>query len=181
MNIYFDTEFTGLHKDTTLISIGLVDEAGDTFYAEFNDYDDSQVNDWIRKNVIYNLYFNKNKLYTVLTSQNGKSTMVCGNKKDVSKKLLIWLDKYKKIQFISDVCHYDFVLLIDLLYGNALNIPNNVSPYCHDINQDIANYYNITDIVAFNESRESISHCSGDKHNSLHDAKVIKDIYEKIS
>ena len=38
MKIFFDTEFTGLHKDTSLISIGLVDEDGKTFYAEFLDY-----------------------------------------------------------------------------------------------------------------------------------------------
>ena len=56
MNIYFDTEFTGLHKDTTLISIGLVTENGDTFYAEFDDYDKTQCNDWIQENVINNLY-----------------------------------------------------------------------------------------------------------------------------
>ena len=30
MKIFFDTEFTGLHKNTTLISIGLVDENGRT-------------------------------------------------------------------------------------------------------------------------------------------------------
>ncbi len=34
MNIYFDTEFTGLHKNTTLISIGMIAENGRTFYAE---------------------------------------------------------------------------------------------------------------------------------------------------
>ena len=32
MKIFFDTEFTGLHKNTTLISIGLVSETGDEFY-----------------------------------------------------------------------------------------------------------------------------------------------------
>ena len=42
MKIFFDTEFTGLHKNTTLISIGCIDEAGRTFYAEFIDYDRSQ-------------------------------------------------------------------------------------------------------------------------------------------
>jgi DNA polymerase III epsilon subunit-like protein len=31
--IFFDTEFTGLHQKTTLISIGLVSECGKTFYA----------------------------------------------------------------------------------------------------------------------------------------------------
>ena len=41
--IFFDTEFTGLHQKTTLISIGLVSEDGREFYAELTDYDKSQV------------------------------------------------------------------------------------------------------------------------------------------
>jgi len=43
MKIFFDTEFTGLHQNTTLISIGLVTEQEHSFYAEFDDYDKSQV------------------------------------------------------------------------------------------------------------------------------------------
>ena len=39
MNIFFDTEFTGLQKDTDLISIGLISENNDVFYAEITDYD----------------------------------------------------------------------------------------------------------------------------------------------
>ena len=54
MKIFFDTEFTGLHKDTTLISIGLVSQDGKQFYAEFTDYDGKQVGDWIQENVIRN-------------------------------------------------------------------------------------------------------------------------------
>ena len=42
MKIFFDTEFTGLHKDTTLISIGLIDKYGRTLYGEFSDYDESK-------------------------------------------------------------------------------------------------------------------------------------------
>jgi hypothetical protein len=37
--VFFNTEFTGLHQNTTLISIGLVSECGKTFYAELTDYD----------------------------------------------------------------------------------------------------------------------------------------------
>lgn len=38
MRIFFDTEFTGLTDDARLISIGLVDEAGEhEFYAELAD------------------------------------------------------------------------------------------------------------------------------------------------
>ena len=37
--IFFDTEFTDLHRDALLISIGLVSEDGRTFYAELSDGD----------------------------------------------------------------------------------------------------------------------------------------------
>ena len=37
MKVFFDTEFTGLYKDTNLISIGLVSEDGKEFYAEIDD------------------------------------------------------------------------------------------------------------------------------------------------
>ena len=38
MKIFFDTEFTGLHKNTELISIGLIAENGNMFYGEITNY-----------------------------------------------------------------------------------------------------------------------------------------------
>ena len=55
MKIFFDTEFTGLHQKTTLISLGAITEYDHSFYAEFIDYDHSQVDEWISRNVIQNL------------------------------------------------------------------------------------------------------------------------------
>ena len=43
--MFFDTEFTGLHQNTTLVSIGLVSDEGERFYAELTDYDDTQCDD----------------------------------------------------------------------------------------------------------------------------------------
>ena len=108
MNIYFDTEFTGLHKDTTLISMGLVTENGDTFYAEFDDYDKTQCNDWIQENVINNLYGEERIKELRKTEYNA---YVYGNKNEITEELKLWLDLFKgeEIQFVSDVCHYDFV------------------------------------------------------------------------
>ena len=54
INLYFDAEFTGLHKDTTLISIGIVSASGESFYAEFNDFADYQISPWIKENVLSN-------------------------------------------------------------------------------------------------------------------------------
>lgn len=41
--IFFDSEFTGLHQNTTLISIGLISDDNNCFYAEFTDYDKNQL------------------------------------------------------------------------------------------------------------------------------------------
>ena len=57
--IFFDTEFTGLHQNTSLISIGLISEDGKEFYAEVSDFDKTQVNEWLEENVIKNLYVKK--------------------------------------------------------------------------------------------------------------------------
>jgi hypothetical protein len=59
--LFLDTEFTGLHQRTTLISIGIISECGKTFYAELSDYDLTQVDDWIQQNVIKNLIFDPPK------------------------------------------------------------------------------------------------------------------------
>ena len=65
MKIFFDTEFTGLHKDTTLISIGLISEDRRCFYAELTDYKrtlpDVDNWNWIEENVIANLYKSKSE------------------------------------------------------------------------------------------------------------------------
>lgn len=56
----FDTEFTGLHQNTTLVSIGLVSDEGERFYAELTDYDETQCDDWITKNVLDHLLLSGN-------------------------------------------------------------------------------------------------------------------------
>lgn len=190
MNIYFDTEFTGLHKNTTLISIGLVDEDGKSFYAIFNDYDRKQCDKWIQDNVIKHLNLvpkeeldeNGNFLYRCT---GGEYWVVQGNKEHIKKYLTEWLEQYDKIQLISDVCHYDMVLFIDI-FGGAFDIPENVSPVCHDICQDIADKFMLSDIEAFNYSREELLtyyhiDVKGEKHNSLYDALVIKELYKAMN
>ncbi len=186
MKIFFDTEFTGLHKDTTLISIGMVDEYGRTFYAGFSDYDETQCNDWIKENVIAHLNppheedLNKDGNFIYRCTDN-KYWVAYGNKEFVKKYLCEWFEQYDKVQLVSDVCHYDMVLFIDI-FGTAFDIPLNVCPSCHDINQDIAEHYCCSESEAFNKPREEILTnygfaIEGDKHNALYDAQVIKRIY----
>lgn len=182
MKIFFDTEFTGLHKNTTLISIGLIDENGRTFYAEFLGYDSNQVNDWIQENVIEHL---KYKMCISNWCNTDPEHFECvGYTYYIRNLLAHWLSKYDEVELVSDVCHYDMVLLIDI-FGDAFDLPENINPACHDINQDIARHFKISEREAFDLSREQIitdynKEIEGDKHNSLYDAKVIKEIYNSI-
>lgn len=186
MRLYFDTEFTGLHQGTTLISLGIISEDGRTFYAEFTGYDKTQVTSWIQENVIENLLFKTLQMEPCAdVDYKNRSVEVLGREYFVKARLAEWLRQFDSIQFVSDVCHYDFVLLAEL-FGGALKLPENVSAACHDINQDIASFYHISERAAFDKSREDIVEESlqvidGQKHNALYDAKVIKAIYEYIN
>ena len=183
MKLFFDTEFTGLHKETTLISIGIVSEDGRKFYAEFSDYDEEQCDDWIKDNVIKHMYARVEERDMI--DFGTRSATIYGNKPYVKNMLADWLNQFDEIQFVSDVCHYDFVLIIDL-FGSAFDLPKNINPACHDINQDIARHYGISEREAFDKSREEIvaelceKTVTGRKHNALYDAEVIRAIYKEI-
>lgn len=192
MNLYFDTEFTGLQKDTTLISLGIIAEDGHCFYAKFTDYNQEQVNDWIKENVLSKLNLSKEitDLYDVYE--------VTGTKEEIKEALLYWLGELDDTHFdlVSDVCHYDMMLFIDI-FGGAFDLPEFISPACYDINQDI--YYSTHSMLeAFDANRELllkdlvensvddvyytmlpiIELTDASKHNSLYDAIIIKALYE---
>ncbi len=158
MRVYFDTEFTGLVPETTLISIGMVDETGAMFYAEFDDYRKDLCDDWIQKNVIDNLIFKRpsmsldlnlsRKMISVsilealkeagIADYNCRNRFVKGNSNYISEELRTWLEEIpEQVQLVSDVCHYDMTLLCNL-FGGAFNLPKNVNPVCYDICQDIS-------------------------------------------
>lgn len=183
MKIFFDTEFTGLHKDTTLISIGCVDEDGRSFYAELSDYDKSQCDEWINENVISHLEYPKG-VHGIFRIGRYGQTSAFGKVGFVREKLTEWLAKYDEVQMVSDVCHYDMVLFISI-FGTAFDLPKGVNAACHDINQDIAQFMHISESEAFDASREGILAnneitIQGDKHNALYDAKVIRALYDLV-
>lgn len=185
MKLFFDTEFTGLHKNTTLVSVGIVAENGNRFYAEFSDFDESQCDNWIKENVLKHTILGGNDTLAARLGEDRNTTVILGSKADIRYELVEWLKQFDSVQFVSDVSHYDFVLLIDI-FGGAFDLPGNVSAACHDINQDIARHYGISEKEAFDKSREEIvselcgRQIEGEKHNALYDAEVIKAIYTEI-
>ena len=175
MEVFFDTEFTGLHQNTTLISIGCVSNAGDTFYAELSDFDYSQVDEWILNNVVNNLKFYNNAMEDHIAIE-GYITEAYGDKGFVAQKLHHWLLKYSEVEMWSDCLAYDW-MLFNQLWGHAFNIPKHV----YYIPFDISTVFKVNGIDP-DINREEFAGISDNslKHNALCDARVIKECYTKL-
>jgi hypothetical protein len=94
---------------------------------------------------------------------------------DIGSKLYEWLAQFDSVEVWSDCLAYDWVLFCDL-FGGALNIPKNIYYIPFDI-------CTVMKVEGFDPdvNREEFSGITGSKHNSLHDAKVIKACYEKMA
>lgn len=167
MKVFFDTEFTGLHQKTTLISIGLVTEDGREFYAEFTDYDKTQVDDWVQTNVIAKL--------------TGKG--IVGDTAFVRQELLKWLSEISHgcvLEMWSDCLAYDWMLFCEL-FGGAMGIP----PWIYYIPFDICTLFAAKNVDP-DINRETFScleaeTCKENKHNALHDAQIIRICYNRLN
>ncbi len=172
MRVYFDTEFTGLHQRTTLISIGAVSDDGQEFYAEFTDYDEAQVDDWIRENVLAHLRFTEN------VKRDGPRGVLLdgfvGDRAYIAPFLGAWLSRWDTVKIWSDCLAYDWVLFCEL-FGGAFGIPPNVYYIPFDLSTLLKVKGHNPDV-----NREEFAGMDGAKHNALHDAKVIRACVQKL-
>lgn len=192
MNLFLDTEFTGLTQKTNLISLAIVAENGVEFYAEFTDFNlstngfDEFI--WINDNVIANLYLNESNQSFELSKMYLK-----GSKSEVKSALVIWLNQFgitknkegeiqQTLFFWADVPHYDWVLFCEL-FGGARNIPPQIHYMCLDLATLL--YAKGED---FNKARTQILKEVNltlpegyAQHNALSDARLCKMIFESFN
>lgn len=196
--LFLDSEFTGLHQATSLISLGIISECGKTFYAEFTDYDKTQLNDWLESNVIANTWVFKNDIQTLMGKVVDKESSwadvhVFGSSEYIKPHLEEWLSQFEKIVIWSDCLSYDWVLF-NQIWGHAFSIPENILY----IPMDICTFFEIRGIDpdisreefatnTFSETKEPLffDKRTGDllekkKHNALWDAFVIRECYNKL-
>lgn len=200
--IYYDAEFTGLTKDTSLISVGFTtDDQNDYFYAEFNDYDDSKVDQWLQKHVIDNMIYNGHEnARQVFNDSDNIITVMKGNKNEVQCALNKWLfdihaKNDKQIQFYTDCYAYDWVLLNDLITNgkSALYIPKFIYYIPFDLStlmqskgidpdinrEEFAGTSEIQNLLD-SEPFKTMATNKNVKHNSLWDAFVAKKCFQRI-
>jgi hypothetical protein len=178
MKVFFDTEFTGLHQATTLISIGLVSESGCTFYAEFTDYDESQIDEWLQENVIHNLTLQGESILSLIQNKEyddyGKARII-GNKSLIVARLEDWLSQFETIEMWSDCLAYDWVLFCELFGGGAECLPRNV----YYIPFDICTLFKVKGIDPDIKRTDFSEMKDGKSHNALFDAKMTMACYRK--
>ena len=192
--LFLDTEFTGLHQSTTLISLGIISECGKTFYAEFTDYDKTQLNDWLEENVIANTWVAKHNPITsmgeVISEERWADVHVFGSSDYIKPFLEKWLLQFEKIVIWSDCLAYDWVLF-NQIWGHAFSIPENI----HYIAMDICTVFEMQgidpdisreeycEIETFREERTKELHedFQSIKHNALWDAFIIRECYNKLT
>lgn len=207
--LFFDTEFTGLHQNTTLISIGIIAETGQIFYAELSDYDKSQIDEWLQKNVIDNLlmaepkegeqeYFSAIRHFDNPVGEDlykSYSLQLRCDQKVLQVELGKWLAQFEQVEMWSDCLSYDWVLFCQI-FGHAFSIPKNVFyiPFdiCTlfyergidtDINREL--FAADTNRELFSESGTPLffdaeGRVEQQKHNALWDAKIIRECFAKL-
>lgn len=192
--LFLDLEFTGLHQATTPISLGIISECGKTFYAEFTDYDRTQLNDWLEENIIPNTWVAINNPITsmgeVVSEERWADKHVFGSSDYIKPFLEEWLSQFEKIVIWSDCLSYDWVLFCNI-WGHAFSIPENVYYIAMDIctvfemqgiDPDISRE-DYCEIETFKEERTKELHedFKSVKHNALWDAFIIRECYNKLT
>lgn len=174
--LFLDTEFTGLHQQTSLISLALVPMDGPYFYAEFTDYKVQQIDDWLQQNVLANLYLDSVENELVKTNEYWQ---IKGDTISIQKYLEAYLTLFDNIKIWADCPAYDWVLFCNL-FGGALKIPNNI----HYMPMDFATALYVRGYKP-DEDRlkwlEKPSRIQFKKHNALGDAMVLKECYLKLN
>ncbi|MEA5260325.1 3'-5' exoribonuclease [Arcicella aquatica] len=184
--LFLDTEFTGLHQQSSLISIALVLDNQTYFYAELTDYDTGQISDWIQKNVIDNLLFAEKEEFI---SISGGKVRIKGTRQQLQRGLEEWFSQLPNVEIWADVLAYDWVLFCSI-FGDAFQIPKNI----FYIPFDMATALKIKGInpdtsrqkIAFKD-QHSQNECLSNydvknlsQHNALFDAIVLKEVYLKL-
>jgi hypothetical protein len=181
MKIFFDSEFTGLHQRTTLISIGFVSENGKEFYAESTDYDRNQIDEWLQENVINNLILTNETILSLIQKYDDYDTArIIGNLNLIRERLLLWLSQFDEIEVWSDCLSYDWILLSELIANRSKGYPQLPDNFIYHSPYDILTLFKMKGVDPDVNRQDFAEMSDGKAHNALWDAKVIQACYKKL-
>lgn len=171
--IFLDTEFTGLTQDTQLLSLALLTDDEQSFYAEFTDYDAALLSAWHHEHVLPYLRLQAG---TSITTQ--AKWEVAGDTPTVTRAVSAWLEQYEQIEIWADCPAYDWVLFCQL-FGGALQLPKHIFylPF------DLVTLFKAKGLDPDTDRRAFASldkQRAGPQHNALVDAQVTRACYQRL-
>lgn len=181
--LFVDFEFTGKKRATTPVSLGAVTEDGESqFYAEFTDFDESQVDAWLAEHVLrLRTLQGKAEGYRRttggLTELKGTVPFVVASPGGLAD----WIEGLGdgELTFASFGLSYDHVLFIDLFLMADVELPAFLRRYTFCVSTMLQVYGFDPNVVGLKEQFANQSDTQ--KHNALFDAHVARSIYLKLS
>ena len=152
IKVYFDTEFIARPYHLELISIGMVREDGETYYAISAEFDPKSAKPWVQQNVIAHL----------------EPEITPKSLQQIQEEILLFLAR-RTPEFWAYYASFDWVLFSWLMEDfNAM--PAHFPKYCLDLRQEIARLRFPKSQVPPNQN----------KHNALDDALWNKELHERL-
>ncbi|MDX2246837.1 MAG: 3'-5' exoribonuclease [Bacteroidia bacterium] len=178
-SLFLDTEFTNLNQKSELISLGIVAERGERFYAEFSDFEAESANLWVKENVIARLSMAEKRAgYVEFINENARK--IKGDKLFVRDELEKFLALFDAVEFWADCGAYDWVLFCEL-WGGSMNLPKQVSYMPMDLVTLLRIKGLDPDISREEFVKEKIADMGVEnKHHALWDAQILQLCHHKL-
>ena len=125
VQLFLDTEFTGLHQQARLISLGLCAESGAAFYAELAGLDLAALDPWVGDHVVPQTRWLSRPGAPREWVQEGELTAGFDAAPGVARALTDWLGRWSRVEVWADCLAYDWVLFCEL-FGGARALPPQV-------------------------------------------------------
>lgn len=128
MRYFIDTEFAERPCSIELISLGIVAEDGREFYAENSQFDDANANDWVKANVLPQLWSRQQ-----LTFKHGDPQFFWSSRQMIGRAVITFVGNDVP-EFWGYYADYDWVVFC-WLFGSMSELPKGWPMYCRDIKQ----------------------------------------------
>lgn len=169
MKYFIDTEFAESPCTIELISVAIVAEDGREFYAESTDFKYSMANDWVKANVIPQLWSRQEEIEFPFTwPRHPKIEGGPLAKSSIGHDIRRFIGDDKP-QFWGYYSAYDWVVFC-WLQGSMIQLPKGWPMYCRDIKQWCDQLGN----------PQLPSH-DNDQHHALDDARWIRDAWNFLN
>lgn len=135
MRFFYDTEFCEDGRTIDLISIGMVAESGDSYYAISTEFKKRKANQWVKDNVLVHLPPRHPEVPPWGSPRIFEESRAWKKRKQIADELRQFVNSFPPpYEFWGYYADYDHVVLCQL-FGTMGDLPKGFPMYTRDIKQ----------------------------------------------